>query len=229
LATQKSDDTGAAGVRIARIPISQIERAHYNPRIDLRPGDEEYDLLAKGIAEFGLVEPLIFNEVTGRLVGGHQRLSILQLRGDTDVDVSIVHIEDEAREKALNLALNNIGGRWDRPKLKQLLEELDSANLDMELTGFLDDELSALLDEGPNKPDVILDQAVQLKPSREYIIVMCAEDDGAEFDTLKQVLDLPIVRRGGYKPDSLFDKHGVQRVIHARQLLEVINAGRHTE
>lgn len=230
MTTQNSDrPVVSLGVRIARIPIDQIERAHYNPRVDLQPGDDQYDLLAKGIEEFGLVEPLIFNEVNSRLVGGHQRLTILEARGETEVDVSIVHIEDENREKALNIALNNLEGKWDRPKLKSLLAELQATSLDMDLTGFHNEALEELLKENERKATVLLDQAVQLKPAREYIVVMCADDSGEEFGQLKQALGLKIVRRGGYKAGSLFDKPGVQRVVHARKLLEVINAGCHPQ
>lgn len=131
---------------IRRIPIAHIEPAHYNPRIDLKPGDEDYDLLAKGMEEFGLVEPLVWNERTGRLVGGHQRLKILVDQGQTEADVSVVNL-DETREKALNVALNKIGGDWDRPKLKDLLEELDTGALDMELTGWTEDALAELMSE----------------------------------------------------------------------------------
>jgi ParB-like chromosome segregation protein Spo0J len=134
-------------VDIRRLPIAQLTPAHYNPRKDLKPGDEEYELLKKGIGEFGLVEPLVWNEATGRIVGGHQRLKVLIANGETEADVSVVHIEDEAREKALNIALNKVGGDWDRPALKDLLETLDCGQIDMELTGFTEDALASLMSE----------------------------------------------------------------------------------
>jgi len=52
---------------------------------------------------------------------------------------------DEAKEKALNLALNKIQGDWDLPKLKDLLQELDTGELDMELTGFDSKEIEELM------------------------------------------------------------------------------------
>lgn len=57
-----------------------VRHAPYNPRLDLKPGDPEYDKLAKVIGEFDLVEPLVWNKRTGNLVGGHQRLKILKAR-----------------------------------------------------------------------------------------------------------------------------------------------------
>jgi len=129
---------------IEKINIKKINPAKYNPRKDLKPGDSEYDKLKKSIAEFDLVEPLIWNKRTGNLVGGHQRLKILQEMGLKTVDVSVVDL-DEAKEKALNLALNKIQGDWDLPKLKDLLQELDTGELDMEITGFDSKEIEELM------------------------------------------------------------------------------------
>jgi len=129
---------------IQTVPIKKINPAVYNPRKDLKPGDPEYEKLKKSLAEFDLVEPLIWNKRTGNLVGGHQRLKILQERGDTEVEVSVVDLPDK-KEKALNLALNKISGEWDFPKLKDLLEELDTGDFDIEITGFDDKEIEDLM------------------------------------------------------------------------------------
>ena len=103
--------------------ISELKRADYNPRVDLRPGDSEYEALSESIEEFDLVVPLVWNERTGRLVSGHQRLTILENDGKTEVEVSVVDL-DEIKEKQLNIALNNIEGEFDNEKLVELLEEL---------------------------------------------------------------------------------------------------------
>lgn len=139
-------------MEIRRIPISLINPAPYNPRKDLQPGDPEYERLKKSIEEFSLVEPLIWNETTGNLVGGHQRLKVLIERGETEVEVSVVRL-DSVKEKALNLALNKIQGQWDYPKLKDLLVELDTGEFDIEITGFGLDEIEQLLTELPDAED----------------------------------------------------------------------------
>jgi len=129
---------------IQKISIDKINPVKYNPRKDLQPDDPEYQKLKKSIAEFDLVEPLIWNKRTGNLVGGHQRLKILIDNGITEVDVSIVDL-DEAKEKALNIALNKISGEWDLPKLKDLLQEIDTGEFDIEITGFNEDEIEKLM------------------------------------------------------------------------------------
>ena len=57
--------------------ITELIPAEYNPRKDLKPGDEEYEKLRKSLEQFGYVEPIIWNSRTGHVVGGHQRLKVL--------------------------------------------------------------------------------------------------------------------------------------------------------
>lgn len=77
--------------------------ADYNPRKDLKPGDAEYEKLKRSIEQFGYVEPVIWNQTTGHVVGGHQRLKVLMDMGMTEVDCVVVAM-DEEKEKALNIA-----------------------------------------------------------------------------------------------------------------------------
>ena len=110
-------------MHVESIPIERINPAAYNPRIDLQAGDPDYDKLRRSLDEFGCVEPLVWNRRTGNLVGGHQRLKILQARGDERIDVSVVDLPPQ-RERALNIALKKIGGDWDERKLADLLTGL---------------------------------------------------------------------------------------------------------
>jgi DNA modification methylase len=131
---------------IETIPISKIKAAPYNPRKDLKPSDPEYLKLAKSLKEFDLVEPLIWNKRSGNLVGGHQRLKVLKDIGQTEVEVSVVDLSD-TKEKALNIALNKISGEWDLPLLKDLLQEIDTGDFDIEVTGFDSKEIEDLVNQ----------------------------------------------------------------------------------
>ena len=131
-------------MKIQKIPIDKINPAAYNPRKDLQPGDKEYQLLEKSIKEYGFIEPLIWNKNGGNLIGGHQRLKILKARGDTEVEVSVVELDD-IKEKALNIALNKIGGDWNNDKLSEILNELvEIPDFDIDITGF---NLAEMTDE----------------------------------------------------------------------------------
>ena len=121
---------------IKRISVKKINPASYNPRKNLKPDDRQYAQLVKSINEFGFVEPLVWNRITGNIVGGHQRFKVLMAQGVKEVDVSVVDLSIE-KEKALNIALNKVSGDWDQDKLATLLDELcKNTDIDIESTGF---------------------------------------------------------------------------------------------
>ncbi|ANB66157.1 DNA methylase family protein (plasmid) [Anoxybacillus sp. B7M1] len=171
-------------MKIVRIPIKLINPAPYNPRVDLQPGDPEYEKLKRSIKEFGYVEPLVWNRRTGNLVGGHQRYKILvNEEGLKELEVSEVDL-DEVKEKALNIALNKISGDWENNKLAELLQELQASDdIDFELTGFSEEEFDELLEQ--------LD--FELEPDVEYEEV---EDD--EFDVEGELANIeqPVTQSG---------------------------------
>ncbi|PLT76255.1 ParB N-terminal domain-containing protein [Mediterraneibacter gnavus] len=130
-------------MNIKTLKATELKAAEYNPRKDLKPEDAEYKKLRRSIEEFGYVEPIIWNERTGNVVGGHQRLKVLLEKGQEDIECVVVDLENKD-EKILNVLLNKVKGRWDIGKLADLLQELDDAG-EMEVTGFEDWELQSLL------------------------------------------------------------------------------------
>lgn len=162
-------------MRIEKRKIEDLIPAIYNPRKDLQPDDPEYAKIKRSIETFGYVDPIIVNERTGTIVGGHQRLKVLKDLGYDEVDVSVVDLSEE-NEKALNVALNKISGEWDFALLKDLLEELDASSIDVELTGFDIDEMENLMTQ------------FQVEEEREV-----DEDD---FDIEEAIPGEPISKRG---------------------------------
>jgi len=122
-------------MNIQTLPANRLKAAKYNPRKDLKPGDPEYEKLLRSIEEFGYVEPVIWNERTGNIVGGHQRYKVLMAIGHKEIECVVVDL-DEKREMALNVALNKIGGEFDIPLLTDLLRGLGDDGFDVSLTGF---------------------------------------------------------------------------------------------
>lgn len=133
-----------APIELRTLPIDQLIPAPYNPRKVLSPKSPAYRKLKASIESFGLVEPLVWNERTGHIVGGHARLRILRDLGIDEVPVSVVQLTDE-REKALNIVLNNLEaqGRYDSKRLHELLEPLANTP-EFDLTGFDPTILDAL-------------------------------------------------------------------------------------
>lgn len=143
-------------LEIRRLAVSDLTPAPYNPRKRLRPGEPAWRKLEMSLREFGLVEPLVWNETTGHVVGGHARLAILKGMSVAEVPVSVVRL-DPVREKALNIVLNNreAQGRFDTARLAELLAELTPLP-ELVLTGFDANTLAALTmspaDAGPEEP-----------------------------------------------------------------------------
>lgn len=130
-------------MQIEKKQIKDLDRAEYNPRIELIPGDTEYENLRRSISTYGMLIPVIWNKRTNRVIGGHQRLTVLENEGKTEVDVSVVDL-DETQERQLNVALNKIKGCWDEEKLTDLLTELGE---DATLTGFTQQEIDSLTND----------------------------------------------------------------------------------
>lgn len=147
--------------------LTDLIPADYNPRKDLKPGDEEYEKLKRSIERFGMVQPVIWNKATGRVIGGHQRLKVLIDLGHTETECVVVEM-DEAQEKALNIALNKISGDWDKDKLALLISDLQGEDFDVTLTGFdpreIDDLFKATLQEGVKEDDFDVEAELQ-KPT----------------------------------------------------------------
>lgn len=130
---------------VKKVNLSRLNPAEYNPRVDLKPGDERYEKIKGSLEEFGLVEPLVVNKNGLRVISGHQRLKILLANGVKEAEAVLVDIASEDKERLLNLQLNKIEGRWDNIKLAELLQEFDEEQLS--LTGFNEKELAALTAE----------------------------------------------------------------------------------
>ena len=132
------------------LSVDALRPAAYNPRKKLKAGDKEYEKIKNSILEFGYVEPIIVNyDMT--VIGGHQRLTVLKDLGYTEVQCVVVHIEDEHKVKALNIALNKITGAWNEELLADLLVDLQSVDFNTDLTGFEAPEIEQLFSKVHNK------------------------------------------------------------------------------
>jgi hypothetical protein len=114
---------------------SDIKTAYYNPR---KISDEARRKLKQNIKKNGIIGGLVWNERTGILVSGHQRLAILDelnkydsLDKNTDYLLKIEALNvDEKTEKELNVWFNNtqVQGEWDYDKLMSLIPDIDYKN-----------------------------------------------------------------------------------------------------
>lgn len=173
-----------AEMAIERKRIADMDRAAYNPRIELIPGDSEYENLRRSIKTYGMIIPVVWNRRTNKVVSGHQRLTVLENEGEVETDVSVVDL-DETQEKQLNIALNKIEGSWDEEKLAELLTELGE---DATLTGFTQQEIDILT----NDIDSLIDGDTvdeELKSIEELFNISLTFDKADQADLKAYVKD----------------------------------------
>jgi len=120
-----------------------------NPRNPNKHPDEQIRLLAKVIDFTGWRHAIVVSKRSGFIVEGHARLQAAQLWGYDVVPVHYQDWENEAREWADMLADNRLAelAEIDRTVLKDLIEELDTGAVDMEMTGFTDQAIEDLMTE----------------------------------------------------------------------------------
>ncbi len=169
--------------------------AEYNPRVI---DDATLGSLRRSMKFFGVVEPVIVNIRSGRIVGGHQRVKAALAEGiDT---LPVVHVDlDEPSEKQLNIALNKITGEFDEEKLAALLAELEQGGADLSLCGFDEDELNRLIAsvsapvEGLTDPDAVPEPPDEPQTQRGDVIILGEHrllcGDSANEDDLACLLD----------------------------------------
>lgn len=137
-------------MKIQEIEFSRLIPADYNPRVALTPDMPEFERLKNSIETFGNVEPIVWNERTGHIVGGHQRLAVMQHLGYTSAEVSMVDL-DEREEKLLNVALNKIKGQWDYSRLEEIFQEHELE--EAKVTGFTGQEIALILAKNDDVED----------------------------------------------------------------------------
>ena len=124
--------------------LADLKPAEYNPRKRLTPDDPEYQELRRSLETLDYSDPIVIN-ADGTIIKGHQRCYIMMDMGRTEAEVVVLDIPDKQKEKALNIALNKITGRWDEEKLKDVLISLDLEGYDFSVTGFQRQDLEDLI------------------------------------------------------------------------------------
>ena len=127
---------------------SRINPAPYNPRII---GEDAEKKLRKKIRSTGLLGTLLWNERTGNLISGHQRLKQIDFlekypKKQKDYEIRVTALDvDEKTELEMNVFMNNPSaqGEWD-------IEALGNMGLNMGLdfseAGFSDSDIDFLFD-----------------------------------------------------------------------------------
>lgn len=141
--------------KVERWPIERLIPYARNARTH---SDEQVGQIAASMREWGWTNPILVAE-DGTVIAGHGRLSAAQRLGFTEAPVMVARGWTEAQRRAYVLADNKLtlNAGWDIPMLATELQELDTGEIDLELTGFSSDELESLLTWAPSRSDGLTD------------------------------------------------------------------------
>lgn len=143
--------------------VSDLIEYARNPR----KNDHAVDKVAAAIREFGFRVPILAKS-DKTVVDGHLRLKAAKKLGIETVPVMLCDDMTDAQIKAFRISVNRVAefAEWDNDLLALELGELGDAGFDLELTGFTDEEIKALMPvevtEGLTDPDAA--PAVQENP-----------------------------------------------------------------
>ncbi len=138
------------GLAVEHWPIARLLPYARNPRVN----DHAVDQMTAVIAEFGFRIPVVAKS-TGELVDGHLRLKAAHKLGLTTVPVALADDLNDAQIRAFRLLANRSAtwASWDDALLKLELDELKLSEFDLSLTGFSDEEISALMADLDAEPE----------------------------------------------------------------------------
>ena len=193
------------------ISRKEINPAPYNPRF---MDDANRKALAKGLKQFGLAQPLVWNKRTKNLVSGHQRLEQLdKLEGNLDYELDVAAVDlTERDEVKLNVQFNNssMQGAFDTQALADLAlsQELDFADLGFSnfdaqlLFGDLDDQYQSLfpdteevtavktdIQEAKERRKEMMEKYKEEQTDGNYFVVVCETNE--EKERLLKAMSLP--------------------------------------
>lgn len=151
--------------------------------------EHQIEQLCANIQRFGFYNPVLIDE-HGTIIAGHGRVMAANRLGLVELPtITLVGLKDSER-RALVLADNKISlnASWDFEKVREELSALALDDFSLELTGFNDSEISALLEAGGDLFPVdasshFVSTVPQLEPRQQQAHVPgVADDEYSRFD-----------------------------------------------
>jgi DNA modification methylase len=136
--------------------IAQIDTLKPNPANPNKHPPEQIALLAKIIREQGWRNPIVISNRSGLITKGHARLEAARQLGAKMLPIDRQDYASDSEELADMIADNRIAelAEPDRFMLRELMEQLDTGDFDMDLTGFDHAALEELMTAAPPASDV---------------------------------------------------------------------------
>mgnify|MGYP003136367991 FL=1 len=153
-------------MKIENLDINKIKPYSNNPR----KNKASIDKVATSIEEFGFRQPIVVDENL-IILAGHTRLDASKKIGLKLVPVHIAKDLTEAQKKAFRIMDNKSSesSEWDKSLLNLELKDLLNNNLDLNLTGFTEDEIDALSVLSESVTEGLVDEDEIPKPSTKPV------------------------------------------------------------
>lgn len=127
--------------------IVDVAKLVPNPKNPNQHPDSQIQLLGRIIRQTGWRQPITVSKRSGFIVKGHGRLAAALLEGVKEVPVDYQNYTTEAEEYADLVADNRIAelAETDSKLLADILADIDTGEIPMELTGYTEDEVANLV------------------------------------------------------------------------------------
>lgn len=222
---------GEIPVFCAHDEIVEVEKLVPNPKNPNEHPDDQIELLAKIIKATGWRQPITVSKRSGFVVKGHGRLMAAIRGGMKSAPVDYQEYATEAEEYADLVADNRLAelSEMNNEKLRDIFADVDFSETSIDLTGYTEDALSALLDEAeePEEEDEIEGEVTFTEVLREehnYIVLYF--DNEVDWLQAQSLFNLQTVRSLSTRKDGKItkgnDKRGVGRVLNGAQALEAL-------
>jgi len=197
--------------------LSEVKLNPNNPRLIK---DDNFKKLVQSIKDFPEmldIRPIVVN-TDMVILGGNMRFKACKEAGLKEVPIIIADNLTEEQQREFLIKDNVSGGEWN---FEMLENEWDTEKL---MEWGLDLPLDTQIDKLEDGEEILLEQAIQLRPKREYVVIMCNEEN-TDWDELKEILNLPTVKRGGFTKDKTNKGFiDTQRVINAKDIIDALRS-----
>lgn len=147
--TEAEPKAWADGVPVfcAHDAIVDVAKLVPNPKNPNQHPDSQIQLLGRIIRQTGWRQPITVSKRSGFIVKGHGRLAAALLEGVKEVPVDYQNYTTEAEEYADLVADNRIAelAETDSKLLADILADIDTGEIPVELTGYTEDEVASLV------------------------------------------------------------------------------------
>lgn len=147
--TEAEPKAWADGVPVfcAHDEIVDVAKLVPNPKNPNQHPDSQIQLLGRIIRQTGWRQPITVSKRSGFIVKGHGRLAAALLEGVKEVPVDYQNYTTEAEEYADLVADNRIAelAETDSKLLADILADIDTGEIPVELTGYTEDEVANLV------------------------------------------------------------------------------------